>query len=210
MILFAALQESIRALRGKHDAINSGVAGAVAGAIIAGHYQGPQYRLLAATLWGPICLASHLVNKVAQPRPLIEDWLINEGLLDPVVRERRTNPVLDKEEAMPIETLIDMATRIRDQELQSLFDASKTNASETSKSKSGPSKKQVAAVKTVVEEKGESSDYLYETWLVEAKKSGIAISLDDDATEDEVDAAAKRVLCRSWVDWARGRPKLKE
>lgn len=47
---------------------------------------GPQYRLLAAVLWGPICGGAHLLNDLIHPRFILEDWLISEGLLDPRVR----------------------------------------------------------------------------------------------------------------------------
>ncbi len=64
------LQEGLRAARGgTHDALNSIVAGAVAGAVVAGHYQGAQFRLLGAVLWGPLCGLAHVANVRA-----VLDW----------------------------------------------------------------------------------------------------------------------------------------
>ena len=204
MILFAALQESLRALRRRHDSINSGVAGAIAGALVAGHYQGPQYRLLAASLWGPICLASHIMNDLVRPRPMIEDWLISEGLLSPVVLERRAKLVqASQQESVPIKTLVDMATRVRDRELQTLFNASRTETIPKSKVKTTAA----AAGQRIQEEDGEDNEY--KAWLVEATKAGIAILLDP-SEEEEKEAKAPQRAHRSWVDWLKGKPKPKE
>jgi len=201
MFVFTVLQESLRAVRGKHDAINSGVAGALAGALVAGYYQGPQYRLLSASMWGPICLASHLMNDVVKPRPLIEDWLISEGLLDPIVRERRATTTLiadESNEMMPMGNLIEMATAVRDRELQSLYDASRGKTFQDLPS----SRKQ--AVKRVKEAKEEEVDHEYEAWLIEATKAGVAISLEPSEEEQKEATKAKH---RSWIDWLKGKPK---
>ena len=80
------MQEALRAARGRHDALNSLLAGAAAGAVVAGHYQGPQFRMLGAALWGPLCCLTHILNDATRPRLLLEDILIGEGLLDPSVR----------------------------------------------------------------------------------------------------------------------------
>ena len=80
------VQEALRSARGRHDALNSLLAGAAAGAVVAGHYQGPQFRMLGAALWGPLCCLTHILNDATRPRLLLEDILIGEGLLDPSVR----------------------------------------------------------------------------------------------------------------------------
>ena len=54
--------------------------------MVAGHYQGPQFRMLGAALWGPLCCLAHVLNDATRPRLLLEDILIGEGLLDPSVR----------------------------------------------------------------------------------------------------------------------------
>lgn len=209
MFLFTILQETLRAARGKHDAINSGVAGALAGALVAGHYQGPQYRLLAASMWGPICLVSHVMNGIIKPRPLIEDWLISEGLLDPVVRERRAvKPTMasdSQQQGMPMETLIDMATRIRDRELQTLYDASRN---QTTPALAAINNKRNIVEKAKVDEK-EEVDHEYESWLIEATKAGVAISLDPspDEDKDKEEASSQQATHRSWIDWIKGKPK---
>jgi hypothetical protein len=200
MFMFTVLQESLRAVRGKHDAINSGVAGALAGALVAGYYQGPQYRLLSASMWGPICLASHLMNDVVKPRPLIEDWLISEGLLDPIVRERRAKATLianKSNEMMPMGNLIEMATAVRDRELQSLYDASRGKTSQDVSS----SRNQ--AVRKVKEEE-EEVDHEYEAWLIEAIRAGVAISLEPSEEEQKEATKAKQ---RSWIEWLKGMQK---
>lgn len=40
LLLSAAIQEGLRAVRGTHDALNSFAAGVVAGSLVVGHYQG--------------------------------------------------------------------------------------------------------------------------------------------------------------------------
>ncbi len=62
------------------------MAGAISGALVAGHFQGPQFRLLGGLLWGPICGGIHLLNEWLQPKTFMEDVLISEGLLDPCIR----------------------------------------------------------------------------------------------------------------------------
>ncbi|KAG1667627.1 hypothetical protein FOA52_001681 [Chlamydomonas sp. UWO 241] len=126
MAAFCALQESMRSVRGTHDSLNSLVAGAVAGAVVAGHYQGPQYRLLGATLWGPICCVTHLINDALHPRLLLEDFLVSEGLLDPSVLDRRMPQSTPHELYSSVDRthmgdLIDSATRVRDRELSELL-----------------------------------------------------------------------------------------
>ena len=48
--------------------------------------QGPQFRVLGAVIWGPLCGLVHVVNEVFRPRFVLEDILMREGLLDPSVR----------------------------------------------------------------------------------------------------------------------------
>jgi hypothetical protein len=48
-------------------------------------FAGPQYRLLAALMWGPLCGAAHLINDWVKPRYILEDMLIADGLLSPQV-----------------------------------------------------------------------------------------------------------------------------
>ncbi|MEW5312435.1 MAG: hypothetical protein WDW38_004071 [Sanguina aurantia] len=86
---FDSLQESLRALRHKSDYINSMCAGAVVGAAMAGFYQGPRYRLIGALTWGAVSGGSHYLDDTFHPMHSIEDYLIDDGLLDPRVRERR-------------------------------------------------------------------------------------------------------------------------
>ncbi|KXZ55428.1 hypothetical protein GPECTOR_3g79 [Gonium pectorale] len=50
---------------------------------------GSQYRLLGVVTWGALCAGLHLANAVLQPRHLMEDYLIREGLLSPEVARRR-------------------------------------------------------------------------------------------------------------------------
>eukprot|EP00798_Chlamydomonas_sp_ICE-L_P028254 gene28253-31359_t len=89
MAIFCGLSEGARAIRGTHDGLNSLVAGAVTGGLVAGHFQGPQFRLLGAVLWGPICGGLHYFNDCIKPKHIFEDFMIGEGLLDPIVKERR-------------------------------------------------------------------------------------------------------------------------
>ncbi|KAF5839385.1 hypothetical protein DUNSADRAFT_956 [Dunaliella salina] len=87
--LFSVIQETLRGVRTKHDALNSLAAGSVAGGLAAGHFQGAQYRLLGALVWGPLCSMLHVLNDAAKPRHILEDWLVSEGLLSPLVVEQR-------------------------------------------------------------------------------------------------------------------------
>lgn len=88
-VLFSGVQELLRAARGRHDFINSALAGALAGGAVVGHYQGPKYRLLGTVTWGPICGVAHAANSFFRPRYALEDYLIREGLLSPHVRRFR-------------------------------------------------------------------------------------------------------------------------
>ena len=51
--------------------------------------QGPQFRVLGAALWGPLCCLVHMLNDALRPRLVMEDILIGEGLLDPSIRGER-------------------------------------------------------------------------------------------------------------------------
>lgn len=46
---------------------------------------GPQYRVLGALVWGPLCSMLHVLNDATQPKHLLEDLLVSEGLLSPLV-----------------------------------------------------------------------------------------------------------------------------
>jgi len=89
MGMFSVIQETLRGVRTKHDAFNSFAAGSVAGGLAAGYFQGAQYRLLGALVWGPLCSMLHVLNDAAKPRHILEDWLVSEGLLSPLVTEQR-------------------------------------------------------------------------------------------------------------------------
>ncbi|GFR48164.1 hypothetical protein Agub_g10000 [Astrephomene gubernaculifera] len=84
-LLFSGIQETSRAVRGRHDFLNSAVSGGITGAVVVGHYQGPQYRMLGLLTWSSVCAVLHLTNSLMQPRHLLEDYLIREGLLSPQV-----------------------------------------------------------------------------------------------------------------------------
>mmetsp|Transcript_11236 Transcript_11236/g.20342 ORF Transcript_11236/g.20342 Transcript_11236/m.20342 type:complete len:297 (-) Transcript_11236:305-1195(-) len=89
-LLFCGLQEGIRSARsGKGDSWNSLVAGSITGALLVGHYQGPQYRFLGAVVWGTLSSTFHLWNQIAKPRYFIEDFFIENDLLSPKVVELR-------------------------------------------------------------------------------------------------------------------------
>ncbi|KAJ9505011.1 hypothetical protein QJQ45_007276, partial [Haematococcus lacustris] len=86
MSLFCVFQESLRSVRGgRHDALNSGLAGAAAASISVKVLQGSKYHRLAAIVWGPLCAASHALNELLQPRKELEDLLISANLLHPSV-----------------------------------------------------------------------------------------------------------------------------
>ncbi|KAL6752453.1 hypothetical protein V8C86DRAFT_588752 [Haematococcus lacustris] len=90
MSLFCVFQESLRSVRGgRHDALNSGLAGAAAASISVKVLQGSKYHRLAAIVWGPLCAASHALNELLQPRKELEDLLISANLLHPSVAGRR-------------------------------------------------------------------------------------------------------------------------
>ncbi|GAX78681.1 hypothetical protein CEUSTIGMA_g6119.t1 [Chlamydomonas eustigma] len=131
--LFCMVQEGLRALRGTQDPINSLIAGAVAGGVLAGVYQGPQFRLLGGALWGPISCLVHVLNNQFQPRMYMEDILITEGLLDPSVQERRHRNAFFLQtkradelyrkalQVSSMDNLVEEATRVRDRELHQLW-----------------------------------------------------------------------------------------
>ncbi|GIL91942.1 hypothetical protein Vretimale_18556 [Volvox reticuliferus] len=90
-IIFSGIQETCRAVRGRHDFLNSAISGAVTGALVVGHYQGPKYRFLGVVTWGSLGAVLHIANAVLQPRYHFEEYLIREGLLSPeAARYRRT------------------------------------------------------------------------------------------------------------------------
>ncbi|GLC33888.1 hypothetical protein PLESTB_000814800 [Pleodorina starrii] len=91
-IIFSGIQETCRAVRGHHDFLNSALSGAVTGALVVGHYQGPQYRLLGVVTWGSLGAVLHIANSVLEPRHYIEDYLIREGLLSPIAARYRQAP----------------------------------------------------------------------------------------------------------------------
>ncbi|KAG2424216.1 hypothetical protein HXX76_014747 [Chlamydomonas incerta] len=129
-LLFSGVSEACRAVRGgRHDFINTAISGAVTGGAVVGHYQGPKYRLLGVVTWGGLAAALHLVNQLLQPRHILEDYLIREGLLSPEVARRRTGPrslwaeADDAYRAMEARAQQDVLVEslaIRDRELQQL------------------------------------------------------------------------------------------
>ncbi|GIL65694.1 hypothetical protein Vafri_19373 [Volvox africanus] len=82
-IIFSGIQETCRAVRGQHDFLNSAISGAVTGAVVVGHYQGPKYRFLGVVTWGSLGAVLHIANAVLHPRYYFEEYLIREGLLSP-------------------------------------------------------------------------------------------------------------------------------
>ncbi|KAG2496565.1 hypothetical protein HYH03_005387 [Edaphochlamys debaryana] len=122
-LLFSAIQESCRALRGRHDFINSAISGAVTGGLVVGHYQGPKYRLLGVVTWGGGCALLHLANSALQPRVLLEDYLIREGLLSPEVARRREHAAVRAAFAgVANQDVIVESLAIRERELKQLND----------------------------------------------------------------------------------------
>ncbi|GLI60306.1 hypothetical protein VaNZ11_002422 [Volvox africanus] len=92
-IIFSGIQETCRAVRGQHDFLNSAMSGAVTGALVVGHYQGPKYRFLGVVTWGSLGAVLHIANAVLHPRYYFEEYLIREGLLSPeATRYRQAAP----------------------------------------------------------------------------------------------------------------------
>lgn len=57
-------------------------------------HTGPQYRVLGAVVWGPLCGVAHVLNDLVKPRYWIEDLLVSSNLLNPVVLGARGRAVL--------------------------------------------------------------------------------------------------------------------
>lgn len=50
------------------------------------YFVGPRYRLIGALTWGAVSGGSHYLDDTFHPMHSIEDYLIDDGLLDPRVR----------------------------------------------------------------------------------------------------------------------------
>jgi hypothetical protein len=97
--VFAALQETARASdpTRPHGPLNSAVAGAATGAILARVHLGPAQRgavLAAAAAWAPACAAGHWANDRLRLARGFKRWLVDQGLLD----ERMVRAAEEEEE----------------------------------------------------------------------------------------------------------------